>query len=137
MEPWFMARRSTANGPFSVIHDVLRIYVGDLLILAFYDKLWLFRLLKPSLTTDLLLEQLSCVQLSVIDNSWSAFFQEVKRIKNCTSFRTFASRAPLEEYKIEVANIFDTLILETRKRMAKKLFNTFESNKQTKQNSMN
>merc|ERR1711870_187298 len=122
-DPWFLSTRIKAIGPFAIMYESVRSFVGDLLIYAIHDNHTFLRQLEPTITKDSLIDEISKQQLMAIEISWSKFLLEVEQMRKSTALRAFTDLSPIEEYKIEISLAFNSMVANTRYSMASNISN--------------
>merc|ERR1712113_761238 len=123
IDPWFLSTRSKAKGPFAIMYESVRRFVGDLIIYAIHDRHSLLRHLEPSITKNNLIEEISKQQLMAIETNWSKFLLEAEQMRKSTALRAFKGLSPIEEYKIEISLAFNSMVANTRFSMASNILN--------------
>lgn len=63
--------------------------------------------------------------LQVVDEEWRDHLHEMDLLKEGISFRAYAQKDPLIEYKKESLKLFETLIYRIQENVAKKVFTTY------------
>ncbi|MEA1973697.1 MAG: SEC-C metal-binding domain-containing protein, partial [Candidatus Cloacimonadota bacterium] len=63
--------------------------------------------------------------LSVVDEEWRDHLHEMDLLKEGISFRAYAQKDPLIEYKKESLKLFEALIYRIQENVSKKVFTTY------------
>ena len=101
---------AAARGRYDREAQLLRKYLGDLIIGMFEEKL------KGSLVPHYQIEQVErAVALSALDRYWRDHLVNMNRLRAAVNIRCFGHMNPLEEYKIDGCRFFIAMLSAARR----------------------
>ncbi|KAL5843967.1 hypothetical protein ACOSQ3_009982 [Xanthoceras sorbifolium] len=100
----------TKNGKYRTTINLLRKYLGDILIASYVD------VVQESGYDDAYVNEIErAVLVKTLDCFWRDHLVNMNRLSSAVNVRSFGHRNPLEEYKIDGCRFFISMLSATRK----------------------
>ncbi|XP_057994709.1 protein translocase subunit SECA2, chloroplastic-like isoform X1 [Hevea brasiliensis] len=100
----------TKNGGYQTTTNLLRKYLGDLLIASYWN------VVQESGYDDAYVKEIErAVLLKTLDCFWRDHLINMNRLSSAVNVRSFGHRNPLEEYKIDGCRFFISMLSATRR----------------------
>ncbi|KAH7567937.1 hypothetical protein JRO89_XS07G0193600 [Xanthoceras sorbifolium] len=100
----------TKNGKYRTTINLLRKYLGDILIASYVD------VVQESGYDDAYVNEIKrAVLVKTLDCFWRDHLVNMNRLSSAVNVRSFGHRNPLEEYKIDGCRFFISMLSATRK----------------------
>ncbi|XP_042488496.1 protein translocase subunit SECA2, chloroplastic [Macadamia integrifolia] len=113
---------SVKNGRYQRITNILRKYLGDILIASYLD------VIEESGYDDAYVKEIErAVILKTLDCFWRDHLVNMNRLSSAVNVRSFGHRNPLEEYKIDGCRFFISMLGATRRLTVESLLRYWSS----------
>ncbi|XP_022768110.1 protein translocase subunit SECA2, chloroplastic isoform X8 [Durio zibethinus] len=113
---------STKNGRYRPMINLLRKYLGDILIASYLN------IVQESGYDDVYIKEIErAVLVKTLDCFWRDHLVNMNRLSSAVNVRSFGHRNPLEEYKIDGCRFFISMLSATRRLTVESLLHYWSS----------
>ncbi|EOY16419.1 Preprotein translocase SecA family protein isoform 1 [Theobroma cacao] len=113
---------STKNGRYRPTTNILRKYLGDILIASYLN------IVEESGYDDAYIKEIErAVLVKTLDCFWRDHLVNMNRLSSAVNVRSFGHRNPLEEYKIDGCRFFISMLSATRRLTVESLLHYWSS----------
>ncbi|KAI3873057.1 hypothetical protein MKW92_026432, partial [Papaver armeniacum] len=113
---------SSKSGPYQVTCNLLRKYLGDVLIGSYLDAI------QESGYDDVYIKEIEkAVLVKALDCFWRDHLINMNRLSSAVNVRSFGHRNPLEEYKIDGCRFFISMLSAIRRLTVESLLRYWSS----------